>query len=191
MDFRHDPDTDFRDPDELSKDEAAEQVEALRKGIEHHDYLYYVKNDPEISDATYDRLFSRLQELEEAFPELDSPSSPTRRVGAPPADELSRREHTSAMLSLDAVMEKDEVREFHRRVREKVGRGENMYTLEPKFDGLSVEVVYRDGELDYGATRGDGRTGEDITRNLRTIGAIPLRLREEAAPPRSWRSGAR
>ncbi len=183
MDFRHNPKTDFRDPEDLSKDEAAEQVEALREGIEYHDYLYYVKSDPEVSDATYDRLFSRLQELEEAFPDLDSPNSPTKRVGAPPADELERREHTRVMLSLDAVMERDEVREFHRRVREKVGRSENMYTLEPKFDGLSVEVVYRDGELDCGTTRGDGRTGEDITRNLRTIGALPLRLRREADPP--------
>ena len=183
VDFRHDPTTDFRDAEELSKEEAEEQVKALREGIEYHDYRYYVKSDPEISDAAYDKLFSRLQELEDAFPDLDSPSSPTRRVGAPPADELSRREHTRAMLSLDAVMERDEVREFHRTVRERVGRSENMYTLEPKFDGLSVELVYRDGELDYGATRGDGHTGEDITRNLRTIGAIPLRLRQEAAPP--------
>jgi len=183
VDFRRDPETDFRDPEELSKEEAAEQVEALREGIEHHDYLYYVKADPEISDATYDRLFSRLQELEEAFPELDSPNSPTKRVGAPPAEELSRREHTRVMLSLDAVMEAEEVREFHRRVREKVGRSDNMYVLEPKFDGLSVEVVYRDGELDCGTTRGDGRSGEDITRNLRTVGALPLRLREGAGPP--------
>ena len=183
MDFRHNPKTDFRDPEGLSKEEAAEQVEALREGIEHHDYLYYVKNDPEVSDATYDRLFARLQELEEAFPELDSPNSPTKRVGAPPAEELSRREHTRTMLSLDAVMEAEEVREFHRRVREKVGRSDDMYTLEPKFDGLSVEVVYRDGELDCTTTRGDGRTGEDITRNLRTVGALPLRLREEAGPP--------
>jgi DNA ligase (NAD+) len=183
VDFRHDPQTDFRDPDELSREEAAEQVKALREGIEHHDYLYYVKADPEISDATYDRLFSRLQELEEAFPELDSPNSPTKRVGAPPVDELPRVDHTATMLSLDAVLEREEVREFHRRVCEKVGRSDNMYTLEPKFDGLSVEVVYRDGGLDRGATRGDGRTGEDITRNLRTIGALPLRLREEADPP--------
>lgn len=183
MDYRHDPSTDFRDADELSKEDAREQAEALREGIEHHDYLYYVRNDPEISDATYDRLFSRLRELEEKFPELESPDSPTQRVGAPPLDELERRGHTSVMLSLDAVMRQEEVREFHRRVREKVGRSDDMYTGEPKFDGLSVEVVYRDGELDYGATRGDGKEGEDVTRNLRTISALPLRLRKEGDPP--------
>ncbi|MFO8184373.1 MAG: NAD-dependent DNA ligase LigA, partial [Candidatus Aegiribacteria sp.] len=161
MDYRHDPSTDFRDVDELSKEEAREQAEALREGIEYHDYLYYVRNDPEISDATYDRLFSRLRELEEKFPELESPDSPTQRVGAPPLDELERRGHTSVMLSLDTVMRQEEVREFHRRVREKAGRSDGMYTGEPKFDGLSVEVVYRDGELDYGTTRGDGKEGED------------------------------
>ncbi len=182
--FRKDPDTDFRDASELTAEEAREQAEALRDGIDYHDYRYYVRNDPVISDAVYDRLFARLRELEEEFPELDSPTSPTKRVGAPPVDELERREHAAPMKSLEAVLEEEEVAGFLGRVRDRLGSRDVSFTVEPKFDGLSVELAYREGELEYGATRGDGRYGEDVTRNLRTIGAVPLRLRAEADPPR-------
>jgi DNA ligase (NAD+) len=112
MDFRKHPKTDFKDIRSLSKKEAQEEVEALREGIEYHDYLYYVKNAPEISDATYDRLFRRLQELEEAFAELRSESSPTQRVGAEPVDQLNDVPHASVMLSLNAALEEQDVIDF-------------------------------------------------------------------------------
>ncbi|HKL25959.1 MAG TPA: hypothetical protein VJ910_07010, partial [Desulfuromonadales bacterium] len=108
MDFKKNPSTDFEEIDNLSEEEATEEVEALREGIEYHNYRYYVKNQPVISDATYDRLFKRLQELEDAFPDLQTANSPTRRVGAEPAEELERVEHAAEMLSLNAALEKKE-----------------------------------------------------------------------------------
>lgn len=176
MDFRKNPKTDFRDVDELSEKEARKEVEALREGIDYHDRRYYVQNDPVISDAVYDKLFARLQELEDAFPDLRSESSPTRRVGAPPAEELERVEHTAPMLSLNAALEEKEVRDYFDFVRRKSGKKELDWILEPKFDGASVEVVYKKGEFRSGATRGDGRTGEDVTANLATVRTLPLRL---------------
>ena len=183
MDFKHDPDTDFKNPGTLSGKEAKDQVEALRKAIEYHDYLYYVKNSPEISDHTYDVLFARLRELEEAWPDLRSGDSPTQKVGAAPVDSLKKRKHTAPMLSLDAVREQAQVAKFHDKMADHISSENDWYVMEPKFDGLSVEVVYRDGSLEYGATRGDGETGEDITENLKTIGALPLRLRKNKNPP--------
>ena len=183
MDFKHDPDTDFKDPEALSSREAEDQIQALREAIAYHDYLYYVKNRPEISDAAYDALFARLQELEKAWPKLQSDNSPTCRVGAPPVDSLKKRKHASAMLSLDAVLEEEQVAQFHRRLADRFSSEKDRYVLEPKFDGLSVEVVYRDGSFAYGATRGDGREGEDISRNLKTIGAMPLRLQKNKDLP--------
>jgi DNA ligase (NAD+) len=183
MDFKHDPDTDFKRPEALSKKEAKEQVQALRKAIEYHDYLYYVKNRPEISDHTYDILFARLQELEETWPNLQSSDSPTQKVGAPPVDSLEKRKHAAPMLSLDAVREEKQVAKFHDTMAEHISSEKNGYVMEPKFDGLSVEVVYRNGSLEYGATRGDGETGEDITENLKTIRALPLRLRKNKNTP--------
>jgi DNA ligase (NAD+) len=185
MDFKHDPDTDsdFKNPEALSKKEAKEQVQALRKTIEYHDYLYYVKNSPAISDHTYDILFDRLRELEETWPDLRSSDSPTQKVGAPPVDSLEKRKHTAPMLSLDAVKEQEQVAKFHDTMADHISLEKDWYVMEPKFDGLSVEVVYRDGSLEYGATRGDGETGEDITENLKTIGALPLRLRKNRNTP--------
>jgi len=183
MDFKKKPRTQFKDIDELSKKEAREEAEALREGIEYHNYLYYVKNKPRISDATYDRLFHRLQELEEAFPELQSDTSPTRRVGAPPVDSLKKVEHTEPMLSLNAGLEEAEARDFDDFIHRHTEGKKITYVLEPKFDGLSVEVVYEDGVFQYGATRGDGETGEDISENLKTIGSIPLQLRKEEDIP--------
>ncbi len=182
MDFKKHPSTDFKDIERLSKQEAAEEMEGLREGIDYHDYLYYVKNQPQISDAVYDQLFHRLQELEDAFPELQSENSPTRRVGAEPVNKLGKAKHTSPMLSLRAVYSKEEVKAFVDFVRDSV-EGENTYVTEPKFDGVSVEIVYQDGEFQRGATRGDGDTGEEITRNLRTVRTLPLRLNVDGKAP--------
>jgi len=179
MDFKHNPKTDFKDIDKLSKKEAEQQIKDLREGIEYHNYLYYVKNKPKISDSTYDKLFKRLQELEEAFPEFQSDTSPTRKIGAPPVDKLKKIEHTVTMLSLNAALEKEEARDFDDFIHRNTDQKQINYVVEPKFDGLSVEIVYKNGEFKYGATRGDGQTGEDISENIKAIGAVPLRLHKE------------
>jgi DNA ligase (NAD+) len=180
-DFRHDPRTEFAPVSELSEEEARREVEALRDGIAFHDRKYYVEDDPVIADSVYDTLFERLEELEEAFPGLRDPNSPTMRVGAPPAEELERVEHTAPMLSLNAATERGEVEDFLRFLREEAGAAPAL-VAEPKFDGLSLEVVYEDGGFARAATRGDGRTGEDVSNNARTIRSLPLRLAGE--PPR-------
>jgi DNA ligase (NAD+) len=182
MDFKKNPKTDFKDIDDLTEKEARQQVEALRDGIEYHNHRYYVKNDPAISDAAYDKLFSRLQNLEDAFPDLKSENSPTQRVGAPPVDELKRVGHSSAMLSLNAALERKEVEEWADFVTRNSEEKELEYVVEPKFDGVSVEVVYEKGRFQYGATRGDGQTGEDISANLKTVRSLPLRLQQENVP---------
>ena len=183
MDFKKNPSTRFKDIKKISKREAREEIEALREGIDHHDYLYYVKDKPEISDAVYDRLFKRLQDLEEAFPEFRSETSPTRRVGAPPLEKLKKKRHSAPMLSLNAALEEKEVENFFDFVRRNAGGRKAEFVLEPKFDGFSVEVAYRGGEFEYGATRGDGRTGEDISENLKTVRSVPLRLRRDGGVP--------
>jgi len=154
-------------------------IERLRREIERHNYLYYVLDRPEISDAEYDRLFRQLIELEEEHPELVTPDSPTQRVGAPPADGFAPVPHSVPMLSLANAFDEDELRDFDRRVCELLGADRVRYVAEPKLDGLSVELVYRDGRFSRGSTRGDGRIGEDVTANLRTIRSIPLRLCSE------------
>lgn len=166
------------DVQEMDRDEAEERVEELRAEIRHHDYLYYVENDPEISDAEYDRLFDELVALEEEFPDLRTGDSPTRRVGAEPLDELPTVEHTAPMLSLASGREEEDVRDFHDRVLRGLDAEAVEYTVEPKLDGASVELVYEEGELSRASTRGDGRRGEGVTENIRTVGAVPLRLRE-------------
>ncbi|MFO7979385.1 MAG: NAD-dependent DNA ligase LigA [Candidatus Aminicenantes bacterium] len=179
MDFKHNPKTDFKDIDKLSKKEAEKQIKDLREGIEYHNYLYYVKNQPKISDSTYDKLLKRLQNLEEAFPEFQSDTSPTRKIGAPPVDKMKKVKHTVTMLSLNAALEKEEARDFDDFIHRNVGQKKIDYVVEPKFDGLSVEIVYENGDFKYGATRGDGQTGEDISENIKAIGAVPLRLHQE------------
>ncbi|GGL46961.1 NAD-dependent DNA ligase LigA [Halocalculus aciditolerans] len=168
------PSLDFTAVDDLSEAAAREQAAALREAIRFHDYRYYVRNDPVIDDRAYDRLFERLEALEDAF-DLETENSPTRRVGGEPVEELGEVEHVAPMLSIDASVEADDVREFDARVRREVGDVE--YTCEPKFDGLSVEVVYEDGEYVRAATRGNGDVGEDVTENVRTIESIPEVLR--------------
>ncbi|MFP3868663.1 MAG: NAD-dependent DNA ligase LigA [Desulfobacteraceae bacterium] len=183
LDFKKQPSTDFKAIEELSKEEARQEVEALREGIDYHDYLYYVKNQPVISDAIFDQLFHRLQQLEEAFPELQSDHSPTRRVGAPPVDKLKKVKHVAPLLSLTAALEEKEVEDFFDFVQRNTKTEKLAFVMEPKFDGFSVEVVYENGEFQYGATRGDGQEGEDISENLKNIGALPLRLQKHQTRP--------
>lgn len=183
MNFKKDPPKQFKPLKTLEPAEARGEAAALREAIDYHDYLYYVRNSPEISDARYDRLFLRLQTLEQEFPELRTENSPTRRVGAESVSELSEVTHTVSMLSLKAAFEEEDVLDFHRFVLQKAGREQVAYVLEPKFDGLSVEVVYENGQLRYGATRGNGVVGEDVSQNLRTIRSLPLQLRKNAAVP--------
>ena len=144
MDFKKNPKMNFKEIDKLSEAQAGEEIEALRAGIDYHDYRYYVKNDPQISDAMYDRLFERLQKLEEEFPKFRSDTSPTRRVGAEPVDELERVTHAATMLSHNAVLEQADAEDFDDFVRRNL-EDDVDYVLEPKFDGLSVELVYEDG----------------------------------------------
>ncbi|MBD3415317.1 MAG: NAD-dependent DNA ligase LigA [Candidatus Aminicenantes bacterium] len=179
MDFKHDPKNDFKSIDDLDKKEAEKEIKALREGIEYHNYLYYVKNQPKISDSTFDRLFKRLQELEKAFPEFQSEISPTQKIGAPPVDRLKKIKHTVTMLSLNAALENKEAQDFDDFIRRNTGQEKITYVVEPKFDGMSVEIVYEGGHFKYGATRGDGQTGEDVSENIKTIRAVPLRLRSE------------
>jgi len=146
---------------------------ALRAALERHNRLYYVEDAPEITDAEYDRLFRELQALEEAHPELRTDWSPTARVGGTPLSEFLPVRHKTPMLSISNAFEAEEVEAFDRRAREALGVTSIEYAVEPKFDGLAVSLVYRDGPFVQGATRGDGITGEDITPNLRTVRSIP------------------
>ncbi|PID55758.1 DNA ligase (NAD(+)) LigA [candidate division KSB3 bacterium] len=159
------------------------EVEALRDEIRRHNTLYYVNDRPEISDAAYDRLMRRLQELEASHPRLITPDSPTQRVGAAPLKEFGTVTHTIPMLSLANAMNEEELRDFDRRVKRSLGTHDDIeYVFEPKIDGLAVELVYEHGSLVLGSTRGDGVTGEDITYNLRTIQSIPLKLSAHNVP---------
>ncbi|HEY8414457.1 MAG TPA: NAD-dependent DNA ligase LigA, partial [Thermaerobacter sp.] len=160
---------------------ARTRAEELRALIRHHDYLYYVLNRPEIDDAAYDALMRELRELEERFPEIVTPDSPTQRVSGRPAAPFGRVRHAEPMLSLDNAFSADELRAFDQRVRRAVGE-DVAYVAELKIDGLSIALTYEDGVFVRGATRGDGEVGEDVTANLRTIRSLPLRLRDAARP---------
>ena len=148
----------------------------LRKELEHHNHRYYVLDDPEIGDAEYDRLFRELVQIEQQHEDLRRADSPTQRVGASPLAEFAEVRHRSPMLSLSNAFGEDEVHAFDKRVRDALGVQSVEYTVEPKFDGLAISLSYRKGVFVQGATRGDGATGEDVTPNLRTVRAIPLRL---------------
>jgi DNA ligase (NAD+) len=154
---------------------AEKEILRLRKAIEHHNYLYYVLNQPEISDREYDMLYKKLEELEKQFPALITPDSPTRRVGGEPLKEFRTVEHTIKMLSLDNTYSEDEVKDFDRRVR-KVVRSPFKYEATLKIDGVAVTLSYQEGSFVLGATRGDGVFGDDITQNLKTIKSIPLKV---------------
>ena len=154
------------------------RAEKLREEINRHNYLYYVLDQPEISDAEYDRLMRELQEIEERYPSLVTPDSPTRRVGAPPQEAFGTHAHRLPMLSLANAFGEEELRAFDMRIRRMLGLedGEVEYVSELKIDGLAVSLTYVDGVFTVGATRGDGYRGEDITENLRTIRSIPLKI---------------
>ena len=153
------------------------EVEALREEIRRHDYSYYVLDSPEISDREYDRLFRKLEELEAAYPTLVTPDSPTQRVGGQPLEKFGQVQHALPMLSLSNVFDEGELREFDQRVKRALGVSRDIpYVVEAKLDGVAVELVYENSLLVTASTRGDGYTGEDITANVRTIKAIPLRL---------------
>ncbi len=170
------------DPRESSLEEAAAEAAALRPEIERHNLLYHVESRPEISDSSYDALFRRLQALEAAHPSLATPDSPTQRVGADPLESLPSVAHAAPMLSLDSAREVAEVRRFDERLRKALGDGDIRYILEPKLDGASLELVYVEGVLERAVTRGNGREGEGVTENVRTIPTVPLRLREVERP---------
>ena len=160
----------------MKSQEASKRIESLRKEIRRHDVLYYVKANPEISDSEYDGLFRELTTLESSFPQHITPDSPTQRVGAPPLDLLPKVTHEHRMLSLDSLLQQEDVHTFDTRMKRELGVESIHYTAEPKYDGLSVEIIYEKGSFVRAATRGDGTTGEDVTINLRTIRALPLQL---------------
>lgn len=167
----------------MSPSPIEERIAALRREIRRHDHLYYTKDRPEISDSEYDRLFRELVDLEAAHPYLITSDSPTQRVGAPPLAELAKVSHEKPMLSLDSMTDQEDVCAFDARMKRELETEQVVYTAEPKFDGLSVELVYDEGRFVRGATRGDGTIGEDVTVNLRTIRALPLQLSPGSAMP--------
>jgi DNA ligase (NAD+) len=154
--------------------EAAKEIERLRNEIRRHEYLYHVADDPEISDAEFDRLMIRLRELEAEYPSLVTPNSPTVRLGSAVREGFQKVQHTTPMVSLDNAFSFETLGDFDRRVRELVGRENIDYVAEHKFDGLSISLRYEAGHLTRGVTRGDGTTGEDVTPNVKTIRSIPL-----------------
>jgi DNA ligase (NAD+) len=165
---------------------AADRAAELRRRLEHHNRRYYVLDDPEIDDDAYDALLDELRAIEADHSELRTPDSPTQRVGASPLDRFERVEHAEPMLSLANARNEEELRAWETRIRNHLKRlditaSQFSYTTEPKIDGLAISLTYEDGVLTRGATRGDGRVGEDVTRNLRTIGAIPLRIDDAPA----------
>jgi len=160
-----------------------DKINQLRQQINYHNYRYHILDDPEISDAEYDRLFRQLQELEAQHPHLVTTDSPTQRVGAQPLTEFASITHAVPMLSLDNVFEDGELREFNNRLQRLLNFSQQIeYIAEPKLDGLAVELVYENGVFTAGSTRGDGVVGEDITQNLKTIKSIPLRLLDKNIP---------
>jgi DNA ligase (NAD+) len=159
------------------------EIEKLRNDIRHHEYRYYVLDNPEISDFEFDKLMRRLQELEAQNPELVTPDSPTQRVGGEPAEEFLKVRHSMPMLSLDNTYSIDELKDFDRRVRELSGRARIEYVGELKLDGLSMALTYENDLLTHGVTRGDGVTGEDVTANVKTIRSLPLRLDPKRTAP--------
>jgi len=166
-----------------AKNQAAKRVEALRGQIDDANYRYYVLDNPTLSDAEYDRLLRELQDLEAKFPELVTPDSPTQRVGAAPLAAFATVKHSLPMTSMDNAMDETELREWDARVRKGLEGDEAVsYTAEPKFDGVSVNLRYEEGRLVQASTRGDGVTGEDVTTNVRTIRAIPLKLHGRGWP---------
>ena len=160
----------------MDKEKAQQRIGELRKNLAYHNHRYYVLDDPQVSDAEYDRLMRELTDLESKYPEFADASSPTQRVGAGPLSAFSTVAHSIPMLSLQNAMSTEEVIDFDKRVKKLLAVDNVEYVMEVKIDGLAVELVYIDGVFTLGSTRGDGYTGEDVTQNLKTIRAIPLQL---------------
>jgi DNA ligase (NAD+) len=159
------------------------RIKELREQLNRHSYLYYVLDNPEVPDSEYDRLYRELQQLEHLHPDLITPDSPTQRVGEQPLKSFAQVTHRIPMLSLDNVFSEDELEAFARRIRDRLGSEEELeFNAEPKLDGLAVSLVYEDGLFVQAATRGDGTTGEDVTQNVKTIHAVPLRLAGKGYP---------
>jgi DNA ligase (NAD+) len=160
-----------------------QEIEKLVKELSHHSYLYYVLDSPVISDEEYDRLYQRLKELEDRYHYV-LPDSPTQRVGAPPLDKFEKVKHIEPMLSLDNAFSLEDLAEFDKRIKRLLKSDEEIeYTIEPKYDGLAMELTYRDGLLYKASTRGDGYEGEDVTRNIMTIKSVPIKIRETHQVP--------
>src|SRR5919205_540408 len=160
------------------------RLDELREQVDHHLYRYHVLDDPEITDAEYDRLFDELRSLEEEHPDLITADSPTQRVGAPPSERFQKVQHLTPMGSLEKVTDDESLYKWAEDVRKRLDSDEPVaYVIEPKIDGLAINLTYENGVLVRGATRGDGVQGEDVTPNLRTIGTVPLRILGAAAPP--------
>jgi len=158
--------------------DVGKKIEALREKIRHHEYLYYVLDNPEISDAEFDKLMQQLKDLEAADPSLVTPDSPTQRVGGKPREGFVKVPHSSPMLSLDNTYNEEELRDWERRVHNLTGRTDIEYTCELKMDGMSMAVSYEGSKLVRGVTRGDGLSGEDVTSNFRTIRSAPLSIKK-------------
>jgi DNA ligase (NAD+) len=163
----------------MSSSALEKKIEALREKIRHHEYRYYVLDDPEISDADFDTLMNELKRLEAEHPALVTPDSPTQRVGGKPREGFVKAKHSSPMLSLDNAYSEEELRDWERRVHELSGRTDLEYMCELKLDGMSLALVYSDGRLERGITRGDGNVGEDVTLNVRTVRSIPLSISKD------------
>ena len=160
------------------------RVDELRESVDHHLYLYHVLDEPEISDAEFDRLFDELKALEEEHPGLVTPESPTQRVGAPPSDRFQKVRHRTPMGSLEKVTDDESLFKWAEDVRKRLDSDEPVaYVIEPKIDGLAINLTYENGVLACGATRGDGVQGEEVTTNLRTIPSVPLKMRGDDVPP--------
>ncbi|HKM47851.1 MAG TPA: NAD-dependent DNA ligase LigA [Terriglobales bacterium] len=163
----------------MSSPAIEKKIEALREKIRHHEYLYYVLDAPEISDADFDKLMNELKRLEAEHPKLVTPDSPTQRVGGKPREGFVKAKHSSPMLSLDNAYSEEELRDWERRVHELSGRTDLEYMCELKLDGMSLALVYGDGRLERGITRGDGSVGEDVTLNVRTVRSVPLMVAKD------------
>ena len=164
------------------KAKLVDEIEDLRNTLHRHEHLYYVLDQPEISDAEYDALMDRLRDLETQHPELLTADSPSQRVGGKPREGFVKVEHSAPMLSLDNALNEPELRAFDARVREALGNESYRYVAELKLDGLSMAAHYHKNRLMQAVTRGDGRVGDDVTHNIRTIGDVPLRLTTDAPP---------
>lgn len=162
---------------ESEKNTAKRRIDELRELLAHHSYLYYVEDAPQISDYEYDKLFYKLVALEEKYPEFDSPTSPTKRVGGKALDKFEKVTHAVRMGSLSDVFSYDEVRDFVAKTNEKLGKA-TVFSVEPKIDGLSVSLVYENGEFSLGSTRGDGTVGENVSENLKTVRTIPMKTKD-------------